>query len=55
MNQLTQDNEIKSECQLRDLVKTIEFYSETFGELETDNIKIEERINELEEKARNTN
>ena len=55
MNQVTQDNEIKCECQLRDLVKSIEFHSETFGELETDNRKIEERNNELEEKARNTN
>ena len=27
MYQVTQDNQIKGECQLRDLVKSIEFYN----------------------------
>ena len=52
MNQVTQDNQIKGECQLRDLVKSIEFYNEMFDELERDNRKKEEKINELEEKSR---
>ena len=52
MNQVTQDNQIKGECQLRDLVKSIEFYNEKFDELERDNRKKEENINELEEKSR---
>ena len=30
MNQVTQDNQIKGECQPRDLVKSIEFYNEKF-------------------------
>ena len=54
MNQVTQDNQIKGECQLRDLVKSIEFYNEKFDELERDNKKKEEKINELEEKSRKT-
>ena len=52
MNQVTQDNQIKGECQLRDLVKSIEFYNEKFDELERDNRKKEEKINELEENSR---
>ena len=43
MNQVTQDNQIKDECQLGDLVKSIEFYNEKFGELEKDNRKKEEK------------
>ena len=39
MNQLTQENQIKGECQLRDLVKSIEFYNEKFDELERDTEK----------------
>ena len=39
MNQVTQDNQIKGECQLRDLVKSIEFYNEKFDELERDTEK----------------
>ena len=30
MNQVTQDNQIKVECQLRDLIKSIESYNEKF-------------------------
>ena len=51
-NQVTQDNQIKAECQVRDLVKSIEFYNEKFDELESDKRKKEEKINELEEKTR---
>ena len=54
MNQATQDNQIKGECQFRDLVKSIEFYNEKFDKLERDNRKKEEKINELEEKTRKT-
>ena len=49
---MRQDNQIKGECQLRDLVKSTEFYNEKFDELERDNGKEEEKIYELEEKAR---
>ena len=52
MNQVTQDNQIKGECQLRDFVKAIEFYNEKFDKLERDNRKKEEKTNELEEKTR---
>ena len=52
MNQVTQDNQIKADCQLRDLLKSIEFYNENFDELEGDNRKKEEKISELEEKTR---
>ena len=38
-NQVTQDNQIKGECQVRDLVKSIEFYNEKFDELESDKRK----------------
>ena len=48
MNQVTSDNRIKSECQLRDLFKLTEFYNENFDEFENDNSKKEEKINELE-------
>ena len=34
MNQVTQDNQIKGEYQLRDLFKSIELYKEKFNELE---------------------
>ena len=47
MNQVTQDNQIKGECQLRDFVKSIEFCNEKFDELDRDNRKKEEKINEL--------
>ena len=30
MNKVTQNNQIKGECQLRDLFKSIEFYNERF-------------------------
>ena len=52
MNHATHDNQIKCECQLRDLVKPIESYNEKFEELERDNRKKEEKINKLEEKTR---
>ena len=52
INHVTQDNQIKGECQLRDLVKSIEFYNEKFDELERDNRKKEEKTNELKEKSR---
>ena len=52
MNQVTQDNQIKGESQLGDLVKSIEFYNEKFDELDRDNRKKEEKINELEEITR---
>ena len=55
MNQVTQDNQIKGECQLKDLVKSIEIYNEKFDELERDNRKKEEKIKELEEKTRKMN
>ena len=43
MNQVTQDNQVKCECQLRGLVKSVEFYNEKFYELERDNKKKEEK------------
>ena len=49
---MTQDNHIKGECQLRDLVKSVKFYNKKFDELERDNRKKEEKINKLEEKTR---
>ena len=52
MNQVTQDNQIKGECQLGDLVKSLEFYNEKFEDLERDNRKKEKKINELEETTR---
>ena len=52
MNQVTQDNQINGECQLRDLVKFTVFYNETFDELERDSRKKEKKINGLEEKAK---
>ena len=52
MNQVTQDNQIQGKFPLRDLVKSIEFYSEKFDELEGDNRKKEEKINESEERTR---
>ena len=45
MNQVTQDNQIKDKCQLRDLAKSIEFYNKKFDKLERDNRKKEEKIN----------
>ena len=39
MNQMTQDNQIKGECQPRDLVKSKEFYNEKFDKSERDNRK----------------
>ena len=45
MNQVTQDNQIKGECQLRDLVKSIELYNEKFDELERDNRKKRKLMN----------
>ena len=52
MNHVTHDNQIKGECQLRDLVKPIESYDEKFEELERDHRKKEEKINKLEKKTR---
>ena len=52
MNQVTQDNLIKGECLLRDFVKSIEFQNEKFDELERDDRKKEDKIDELEEKTR---
>ena len=52
INHVIQDNQIKGEYQLRDLVKSIEFYNEKFDELERDNRKKEEKTNELKEKSR---
>ena len=46
------DSEIKGECKVRDLVKSIEFYNEKFDKFERDNRKKEEKINELEEKTK---
>ena len=43
MNQMTQVNQIKDECQRRDLVKSKEFYNEKFNELGRDNKKKEEK------------
>ena len=34
MNRVTQDNQIKGECQLRDLGESIDFYNEKCDELE---------------------
>ena len=45
MNQVTQDNQIQGECQLRDLVKSIELYNEKFDELERDNRKKRKLMN----------
>ena len=50
MNQVKQDNHIKGKCQLRVLVKPIEFYNDKFDELKRDNRKKEKKTNELEEK-----
>ena len=52
MNQVPKDNQIKGECQLRNLVKSIEFCNEKFDELERYKSKKEVKINELEEKTR---
>ena len=52
MNQVTQDNQIQGKFPPRDLVKSIEFYSEKFDELEGDSRKKEEKINESEERTR---
>lgn len=52
MNPVTQDNQIKSEGQLRDLNKSMKFYNEMFNELQRDNRKKEEEINELEKNTR---
>ena len=55
MNQVKQDNQIKGECQLRNLVKSTEFYNEKFDKLERDNRKKEEKISEREEKTKKMN
>ena len=55
MNKVTQHNQIKGECQLRDLVKSTEFYNEKFDELERDNREKEKKINKLEENSRKMN
>ena len=52
MNQVTQDNQVKVECQLKGLVKSIEFCNEKFDELERDNGIKEEKINELKKKTK---
>ena len=52
MNQVTQDNQIQGKFPPRDLVKSMEFYSEKFDELEGDSRKKEEKINESEERTR---
>ena len=52
MNQVPKDNQIKGECQLRNLVKSIGFCNEKFDELERYKSKKEVKINELEEKTR---
>ena len=52
MYQVTQDNQIKGECQLWYLVKFIEFSNEKCDELERNNRNKEEKINELEEKTK---
>ena len=49
INQATQDNQIKGECQLINLAKSKELYNEKFDVLERDNRKKDEKINELEE------
>ena len=45
MNQVTEDNQIKGECQLRDLVKLIEFYNGKIDKLKR--YKKERRENQL--------
>ena len=55
INQVMQDNQIKSECQFRDLVKSIEFYNEKSDKLGRDSRKKEEKIKELEEKTKKMN
>ena len=55
MNLMTQDNQIKGECHMRDFVKSIEFYNEKFHKLERDSRKKERKIKELEEKTRKMN
>lgn len=52
MNPVTQDNQIKGEGQLRDLNKSMKFYNELFNELQRDNRKKKEEINELEKNTR---
>ena len=52
MNPVTQDNQIKGEGQLRDLNKSMKFYNEMFNELQRDNRKKKEEINELEKNTR---
>ena len=52
MNQVTQNNQIKGECRLKDLVESIEFYNDRFDELERNNRKKGEKINELEENTK---
>lgn len=51
MNQVTKDNQIKGECQLRKLAKSTKFCNEKFDELERDNTKKEKKILELEENS----
>ena len=55
MNLMTQDNQIKGECHMRDFVKSIEFYNEKFHKLERDSRNKERKIKELEEKTRKMN
>ena len=52
MNPVTQDNQTKGEGQLRDLNKSMKFYNEMFNELQRDNRKKKEEINELEKNTR---
>ena len=52
---LTQDNQIKGECHMRDFAKSIEFYNEKFHKLERDSRKKESKFKELEEKTRKMN
>ena len=52
MNQVTLDNQIKGECQLGDLVKSIEFYDEKFDELERDNRKTRKSMNKKKRQER---
>ena len=52
MNQVTQDNQIKGECQLGDLVKSTEFYDEKFDELERDNRKSRKSMNKKKRQER---
>ena len=42
ISQVTQHNRIKRECQLKDVVRSIEFYNKNFDKLERDNRKGEE-------------